>query len=250
MSAFRRIIGMGPAPLKTPESYIAFNSKDGNERLRMVADTSASAIAGRYNQQMIYGKNNMPPEFAMRGVIEVKGQDGEWTPVTGSRRGVPNMEAQMAALSSFRENGVVGPAPRPADAGASTSAASGTVDKQTVKKPTEFDKMLEGLPGLFDKLDADLTRSGPSSRPNNGVIETSLDRGPSTRPVVGQQVAMNSTNPSVVAPAPQPMQPEGRVSSMRADSKQGLINSGSGMNALDAIAETRLRTRKATPGFF
>lgn len=148
MNTIGRIFGFGPGKLKTPESYIKFTDKDDTTRLRMVADQSANAIAARWNQQMIYGKANVAPEFGMREVIEVKDADGNWQPVTGSRRGIPSTETQMAALSAYRETGVIGPAPSNTggETGAVTGGAAGNAGPPKLSKAqTEFDKMIERL---------------------------------------------------------------------------------------------------------
>lgn len=166
MSVFRRILGMGPEAIKTPESYVSFTSESGDTRMRMVPDMSANAISARYNQQMIYGKNNVPPEFGMKGVIEVKGDDGKFQPVTGSRRGVPNMEAQMAALSNYQETGVIGPAPQQ-DTGSTGSTAPSSSQRPQARpaQRTEFDEVMERLPSLLSQPEVDSVNAALSPSP-------------------------------------------------------------------------------------
>jgi hypothetical protein len=191
MNTLGRIFGFGPGKLKTPESYIKFTDKDDTTRLRMVPDQSANAIAARWNQQMIYGKANMAPEFGMREVIEVKDADGNWQPVTGSRRGIPSTETQMAALSAYRETGVIGPAPSNADGetGAVAGGAAGNSGPPKLSKSqTEFDKMIERLrePGALSSLK-------PSGAINSTLEEAERFGQPTQQPV---RIAAQSIPPA------------------------------------------------------
>lgn len=127
MSVFGRIFGMGRSQAKAPESYVKYTNEDDSERLVMTADTSANAIAARHTFAQIYGSSNMPPEFGMKGVVQVrdKKKGGEWTPVTGSKRGIGDMDTQLGALASFRETGIIGPQPVNAGGSAASSARGG-----------------------------------------------------------------------------------------------------------------------------
>lgn len=113
MSVFKRIFNLSDRnPMPTQASYIQFQNPDGTERVRMVPDTSAAALAARHSMSMIYGANKLPPEFGMRSVIEVKDPEtGQFVPVTGNNRGVPSTDAQIASLQSYRESGIIGPQP-------------------------------------------------------------------------------------------------------------------------------------------
>lgn len=206
MSVFRRILGMGPAAVKTPESYVSFTSESGDTRMRMVPDMSANAIASRYNQQMIYGKDNVPPEFGMKGVIEVKGEDGKFQPVTGSRRGVPNMEAQMAALSNYQETGVIGPAPQQDAGGAgvtrpqarpeTTAPSSSQRPQSRPAQRTEFDEVMDRLPSLLSQPEVDSVNAALSPEP---VTTTTLP--PAEQPGL---IDMDTPAPSSVDDASAP----------------------------------------------
>lgn len=89
------------------DGVIYENASEG-VRLRRVQDTSMNAVAARHNAAMIYGSANISPEFTMRNLIEVRGADGSWSPVTGRNRAQPNLEAQIAALDTWRETGRTG----------------------------------------------------------------------------------------------------------------------------------------------
>ena len=111
MNALRRIFGLGPAAMPKRPDHIEYMTDNGSTRLRYVEDTTASAIAARHNFSMIYGAANLPANFGMRGVIEVKQNDGVWTPVSGTSAFVPDMESQMAALQAYKETGIIGAQP-------------------------------------------------------------------------------------------------------------------------------------------
>ena len=111
MNALRRIFGLGPAAMPKRPDHIEYMTDNGSTRLRYVDDTTASAIAARHNFSMIYGAANLPANFGMRGVIEVKQNDGVWTPVSGTSAFVPDMESQMAALQAYKETGIIGAQP-------------------------------------------------------------------------------------------------------------------------------------------
>lgn len=111
MNALRRIFGLGPAAMPKRPDHIEYMTDNGSTRLRYVEDTTASAIAARHNFSMIYGAANLPANFGMRGVIEVKQNDGVWAPVSGTSAFVPDMESQMAALQAYKETGIIGAQP-------------------------------------------------------------------------------------------------------------------------------------------
>ena len=109
MDMFRRIFGLGK-PFREPRpSEILASGTDA--RLVLHESRDPVDIGARENFAMLYGRANLPPHFAMQGVIEVQDGGGNWVPVTGNDfRGV-SMEAQTAALQSFRETGIIGPQP-------------------------------------------------------------------------------------------------------------------------------------------
>jgi hypothetical protein len=89
---------------------VQFTAEDGETRLTYHPDTSAGAAAVRHNQAAIYGADHVSPNVGMRAVIEVRDpKTGEFVPVTGSRSMVPDTDTQMAALTSFKETGIIGP---------------------------------------------------------------------------------------------------------------------------------------------
>lgn len=131
MGLFDSIIGTRKRRHNVPESYIRATNKEDTERTLMVADRTQNAMAARHNMQLIYGKENVPPEFGMRPVIQVRDEakDGAWTTVTGSNRGIPDTDTQLAALASFRESGIIGTQPINAEGSNSapqTAMVSGT----------------------------------------------------------------------------------------------------------------------------
>lgn len=136
---FRRIFGMGPGRQPSRPDFI--QAEGDGVRLRVVEDNTASAIAAKHNFAAIYGAANMPPNFAMRGVIEVQ-KDGAWVPVSGSNNFVPDMTAQVAFLQGYRETGQVGMQPiNPNGSMATqtggvggTAGPSGSADKAAAKE--------------------------------------------------------------------------------------------------------------------
>lgn len=111
MDVFRRIFGLGPKKQAMPDPVTIFTREDGTARVRMVPDASPNAALARNALTNILGADNIPPGFGMGPVIEVKGKDGKWTPVSGSSGMQPGLEAQMGYLQSFQETGIVGPQP-------------------------------------------------------------------------------------------------------------------------------------------
>lgn len=110
MSVWNRIFGTrNKSPVPAPSGFTAYTNEDAGERLSWVPDQSASAIAARHNFAAIYGANNMPPNFGLRPVIEVRDGTGAWVPVSGNTRAVPDLETQEAYLASYRESGIIGP---------------------------------------------------------------------------------------------------------------------------------------------
>jgi hypothetical protein len=108
-SAIARIFGRGRQP-QEQKPFVQFTSEDGETRLTYHPDTSAGAVAVRHNQAAIYGADHVSPNVGMRAVIEVRDpKTGEFVPVTGSRSMVPDTDTQMAALTSFKETGIIGP---------------------------------------------------------------------------------------------------------------------------------------------
>lgn len=120
MDAFRRIFGLGPAKQPARPSFVEYTAPDGSARLRMVEDTSWQAVAARHNFAAIYGAANMPPNFGMRGVIEVPDGNGAWVPVSGTTNFVPDMDAQLGFLQSYYQTGQIGVQPIAADGSMAT----------------------------------------------------------------------------------------------------------------------------------
>jgi|GEM_PF-6303153 len=109
MDMFRRIFGLGKPYREPRQSEILASGTDA--RLVLHESRDPVDIGARENFAMLYGRGNLPPHFAMQGVIEVQDDGGNWVPVTGNDyRGI-SMEAQTAALQSFRETGIIGPQP-------------------------------------------------------------------------------------------------------------------------------------------
>jgi len=107
MEMLRRIFGAGPARRQPRPDIVQMEGPDARFVYRETVNPVA--IAARENFAMLYGRDNLPPHMAMDGVIEVRGPQGNWTPVTGSTGFNLGMEAQVAALQSFRETGIIGP---------------------------------------------------------------------------------------------------------------------------------------------
>lgn len=106
-SVLRRILGLPDKNTQPARSAFTYaTNKEGTQRVQMYEDTSMSAIAARHNANAIYGE--VGPMFAMKSVIEVKQPDGTWTPVSGSNKGVPGMETQIAMLQNYNETGKLG----------------------------------------------------------------------------------------------------------------------------------------------
>ena len=99
--------------MKPQEEYIEFTSPEDDRRVIMQPDTNMNAVAARWNATQIYGAQNVPRNFGMRRVIQVRdpNNNGEWTNVTGRGLSPPEFGAQVAALQSFEESGVIGPQP-------------------------------------------------------------------------------------------------------------------------------------------
>lgn len=106
MNPLRLMFGLGPAPMKARPDIITSTSEDGQRRVVMRDDPEA--FAARFNAEQIYGAANVPPSFGMAPVIEVRGADGQWTPVSGTRAFIPDTDTQIAMLQSFRETGKLG----------------------------------------------------------------------------------------------------------------------------------------------
>jgi hypothetical protein len=109
-SVLRRILGLpdrNTAPPRAPVTYAA--NKDGTQRVQMYEDMTMGAIAAKHSAREIFGE--VGPMFGMKSVIEVKQADGSWSPVTGSKKGVPDMETQIAMLQNYNETGKLGHQP-------------------------------------------------------------------------------------------------------------------------------------------
>lgn len=106
-----RILGVGRNarnPASSPAESVIYENEEEGVRLRRVQDTSMNAIAARHNASLIYGAANVGPEFTMRNLIEVRDEEGNWSPVTGRNRAQPGLETQIAALNTWRETGQIG----------------------------------------------------------------------------------------------------------------------------------------------
>lgn len=128
MDAFRRIFGLGPKKQALPEPVTIFEREDGTARVRMIPDASAGAALARNALVNILGADNLPPGFGMQPMIEVKGADGKYVPVSGSKGIQPDMQTQMAYLQSFQETGIVGP--QPVNPDGSMAAQTGGMETQ------------------------------------------------------------------------------------------------------------------------
>lgn len=226
MSVFNRIFGGEQRnPTTRQEPYIHFTNKDNTERLRMVPDTSQSAVAARHSMTMIYGANSMPKDFAMRGVVEVKDPTtGQFVPVTGNSRAVPDMDAQIASLQSFRESGIIGPQPINADG--SNALASTAVDRALAGDPaapaaptdaqeaerrtvklalTRDPKETSLIPGsLLETMDPDLAKK--KSKAGAAETEKDVQKNPEQDTMFSPQVELPGPESAVQrgATGPQP----------------------------------------------
>lgn len=133
MDTFRRIFGLGPKKQAMPDPVTVFTRDDGTARVRMVPDASPNAALARNALINILGADNVPPGFGMGPVIEVKGKDGAWTPVSGSKGMQPGIETQMGYLQSFQETGIVGP--QPVNPDGSMAAQSGGLGETASPQP-------------------------------------------------------------------------------------------------------------------
>ena len=112
----RMMFGFGPRRQQLPQPRLQQQNEDGTERVMLSPDTSASAVAARHNMAQIYGRANVPQNFGMRPVIEVRDASGEWVPVSGSRDAVPDGMTQIAYLQNYRKTGQIGVTPLADDA--------------------------------------------------------------------------------------------------------------------------------------
>lgn len=142
MSIFSRIFGTPEAAMPLPQDFVEYTNDKGTERLRMVADGSMTAQAARWNANMIYGRQNVPQNFGMVPMIEVKDKDGKWKPVTGGSGKIGyDMETQLGALASFRETGIIGP---------QGVAGEGSMTQSGGGKAAGADSTAAGPSGAFD----------------------------------------------------------------------------------------------------
>ena len=135
-SVLRRILGLPDKNTQPARSAFTYaTNKEGTQRVQMYEDTSMSAIAARHNANAIYGETG--PMFGMKSVIEVKQADGSWVPVSGSTKGVPGMETQIAMLQNYNETGKLGwqPLELGTDATGAAIADAGTGAAAGAKKP-------------------------------------------------------------------------------------------------------------------
>lgn len=202
MPVFNRIFGTADrASVPTPQPYVQFQNPDGTERLLMVPDTSASAQGARHALAAIYGNNNLPPEFGMRGVVQVRDPEtGEFRAVTGSNRGVPEIDAQIAALQSFRESGIIGPQPinptgSNAGATASVTGATGPSAGAATNTATTASPAPSTAPALepASTFDVNLAPSQNTVQPIQGGTLDVLDE---TGPTQNRADALNLLEPA------------------------------------------------------
>ncbi len=135
-SVLRRILGLPDKNTQPARSAFTYaTNKEGTQRVQMYEDTSMNAIAARHNANAIYGETG--PMFGMKSVIEVKQADGSWVPVSGSTKGVPGMETQIAMLQNYNETGKLGwqPLELGTDAAGTAIADAGTGAAAGAKKP-------------------------------------------------------------------------------------------------------------------
>ena len=142
----RRILGLNPAPMRVQQEPIEYSvNKEGTQRVMMYPDTSANAMAARFNQQQIYGQ--VAPVFGMKPVIEVRQADGSWIPVTGKRDFVPSMDAQIQMLQGYNETGKLGFQPLQLSGDVGQSAAAATEDISAASGKGRADRDQQGAPG-------------------------------------------------------------------------------------------------------
>jgi hypothetical protein len=106
MDVLRRMFGLGPAPQNRPDQII---STGPDARLVLRQSENPTRVAAAANFAALFGQANTPVGMGMDHIIEVQDANGNWTPVTGQNVASMPMDAQVAALQSFRETGVIGP---------------------------------------------------------------------------------------------------------------------------------------------
>lgn len=227
MDTFRRIFGLGPKQMQPRPSFTQSMTEDGKERVQMYEDLSATAQGARHNFSMIYGASNLPPTFGMRSVIEVKNDKGEWQPVSGDLRNVPDMDTQMAFLQSWRESGIIGPQAVNPDGSLSTSDnpiaprngeglnakrpgdqhPGGATQKPTAKLAAQTglgaaqQMMLEALPDILKNVPDDKARQRMSQRVLDDLTKRAMVGVPETE----QEIPMQSPAPVIGAGAAGPL---------------------------------------------
>ena len=242
MDMLRRIFGLGPGQRTPRPDYIQAQGEDA--RLRMRESTNPVDIALRENFAAIFGRGNLPPQLGMEGVIEVQGPQG-WTPVLGSEYTGMSMEAQTAALQSFRETGIIGPQAintsgsmqidevllDPANTGgALTGPAGGPVPGLTGAP----DKAAGGGSSLLTKEDSMVLSSLLTATPQGATaapgqqqlmdmmlrdldrrLAESLNTGPTTPVASGTDLSVEQGSPSVMTEGPTRVQPGGVTGNQR-----------------------------------
>lgn len=108
MNPLRLILGMGPPPMQPRADVVYQESEDGQRRVVFRDDPNPAAMAARFNSERIYGAANTSPMLGMSPMIEVRGADGQWTPVSGSSAYIPDMDTQVAMLQSYEQTGKLG----------------------------------------------------------------------------------------------------------------------------------------------
>ena len=127
----------------SPDPYVRFTNDEEGVRVVSMRDTSMNAVAARHNAAAIYGRGAVSRDFGRRSVIEVRGPDGNWAPVSGRNRQIPDMQAQTAFLQNFRETGKIGVHPlerSDGTAGQSRAPKLSNHDQEAVRQAQIFER--------------------------------------------------------------------------------------------------------------
>lgn len=147
----------------SPDPYVRFTNDEEGVRVVSQRDTSMNAVAARHNAAAIYGRGAVSRDFGRRSVIEVRDPDGNWTPVAGRNRQIPDMQAQTAFLKNFRETGKIGVHPLERSDGSASPAGQSRApklsnhDQEAVRQAQIFER---GPQQQYKLGEMDLIESG------------------------------------------------------------------------------------------
>ena len=235
MDVFRRIFGLGPKKQAMPDPVTVFTREDGTARVRMVPDASPNAALARNALVNILGADNVPPGFGMGPVIEVKGADGAWTPVSGSKGMQPGIETQIGYLQSFQETGVVGP--QPVNPEGSMAAGQGGLEVAIGPQPggqtgATQPMLTYGPMPMMPGGGYPFFMGGPSQVPYAvNALETGAEQAPPVKPgkgsaaqqPVGPQLPQVAPGLSAIMPLGMPQAPQAGLLPMLPQGVMGLV---------------------------